>query len=314
MVLSFNRTVYDEGQLYLEIEADFFMEECWITIERRENNNNDESSLKGAPGMKGVKHVFMISIFLFVLAHPAFADAKPIHFKIPASVIDISKENTYPNPTQDLPRLQPSELAKSLLKTSEIPIENPNLIRMFNETSISNAPLAVGYRAKIYLGQWPLNYESTETTVNWEYQQINRNFHDNRGGRTHFQLRYNQEAQRIVQGGLTANIRGADDVKKMMLLKAMEKTQLPLSFQTVVGYGTKHSRVYNVGPKNLGYLYTYAPAVNEKGKVTFGEVYLVLKGNQRKLMIKNVTSQGIGAWIPVQDRISFGFITSPTPR
>ncbi|WP_129730799.1 MULTISPECIES: YfkD famly protein [Bacillaceae] len=264
--------------------------------------------------MKGVKHVFMISIFLLVLAHPAFADAKPIHFKIPASVIDISKENTYPNPTQDLPRLQPSEFAKSLVKTSEIPIENPNLIRMFNETSISNAPLAVGYRAKIYLGQWPLNYESTETTVNWEYQQINRNFHDNRGGRTFFQLRYNQETQRIVHGGLTANIRGAEDVKKMMLLKAMEKTQMPLSFQTVIGYGTKHSRVYNVGPKHLGYLYTYAPAVNEKGKVTFGEVYLVLKGNQRKLMIKNVTSQGIGAWIPVQDRVSFGFMTSPHPR
>ncbi|GAA3316907.1 hypothetical protein GCM10020331_014290 [Ectobacillus funiculus] len=38
-----------------------------------------------------------------------------------------------------------------------------------------------------------------------------------------FQLRYNQEAQRIVHGGLTANIRGAEDVKKMMLLKAMEK-------------------------------------------------------------------------------------------
>lgn len=264
--------------------------------------------------MKGIKHVFMVSLFSLVLALPAFAHAKPAHFRIPASVVDISKENTYPNPTQDLPQLQPSEFSKSLLRTSEIPIENPNLIRMFNETSVSNAPLAVGYRAKIYLGQWPLNYESSETTVNWEYQQINRNFYDNRGSRTFFQLRYNQEAQRIVQGGLTANIRGADDVKKMMLLKAMEKTQLPLSFQTVVGYATKYNRVYNIAPKRLGYLYTYAPAVNEKGKVTFGEVYLVLKGNQRKLMIKNVTSQGIGAWIPVQDRVSFGFITSLNPR
>jgi hypothetical protein len=269
--------------------------------------------------MKRVKYVFMFSFLFLILAMPynAFANkqsAPQAAVKIPSSVINISKENTYPNPTEDLPRLQPSELAKSLLDTSKIPIENLDLIRMLNETSISNAPLAVGYRAKIYLGQWPLNYESTETTVNWEYQQINRNFHDNRGVNTFHQMSYHQETQKIVQGGLTAPIRNAEDVKKMMMLKAAEKTHLPLSFQTVIGYGTRHGRVYNVAPKQLGYLHAYAPAVNEKGKITFGEVYLVLKGNQRKLMIKNVTSQGIGAWIPVQDHLSFGFLTSPTPR
>ncbi|WP_028399792.1 YfkD famly protein [Ectobacillus panaciterrae] len=266
-----------------------------------------------------MKHVFMCFLFFFTLAVPFNAlanksSAPQASVKIPSSVIDISKENTYPNATQDLPRLQPSELAKTLLDTSKISIENLDLIRMFNETSISNAPLAVGYRAKIYLGQWPLNYESMETTVNWEYQQINRNFHDNRGGNTFHQMSYHQDTQKIIQGGLTAPIKNAEDVKKMMMSKAMEKTHLPLAFQTVVGYGTKHSRVYSISPRNLGYLNAYAPAVNEKGKVTFGEVYLVLKGNQRKLMIKNVTSQGIGAWIPIQDHVSFGFMTSPNPR
>ncbi|MBO9131444.1 YfkD famly protein [Bacillus sp. 165] len=275
--------------------------------------------------MKSIKTVVMFFLLSVSLAIPSITFAKtegkpesakqaPVgKITIPSSVVIISKENTYPNPTQDLPRLQPSELAKTLLETSKIKIENPDLIRMFNETSISNAPLAVGYRAKIYLGHWPLNYESTETTINWEYKQINRNFHDNRGAKTYFQLRYNQEAQKIVQGGLTANIKNAEDVKKMMMLTAMEKTNLPLAFQTIVGYGTKHARVYNIAPKHLGYLHAYAPAVNEKGKVTFGEVYLVLKGNQRSLMIKNVTSHGIGAWIPVQDHLSFGFVTSPHP-
>ncbi|MBD4935389.1 hypothetical protein GUF79_04570, partial [Xanthomonas citri pv. citri] len=52
----------------------------------------------------------------------------------------------------------------------------------------------------------------------------------------------------------------------------------------------------------------------EKGKVTYGEVYLVLKGNKRKLVVKNVTSQGIGAWIPVQDHVTFGFQLSSLPR
>ncbi|MCP8969911.1 YfkD famly protein [Ectobacillus ponti] len=264
--------------------------------------------------MRHICKVFTLALLLLACAGPFRAEAANQGFRPPKSVLDISKENTYPNPTQDLPRLQPSKLAAELLKSSPISIENPDLIRILNETSVSNAPLAVGYRAKVYLGQWPLNYESVRTAVNWEYQQINRNYLDNRGGKDYQHLRYNQETQRIIQGGLTARINRAEDVKKMMLLKAMEKTNLPLAFQTVIGYGTKHSRVYNVAPKHLGYLSAYAPAVNEKGKVTFGEVYLVLKGNKRSLMIKNVTSQGIGAWIPVQDHVSFGFMGSRTPR
>ena len=251
----------------------------------------------------------------FILLFPYSSSAKTtINVKMPSSVLNISKDNTYPNEVQDLPRLQPSELAKELLKTSTIRIENPDLIRMFNETSISNAPLAVGYRAKIYLGQWPLNYESTDTTINWEYKQVNRNVYDNRGVERLYPLRYKQESQKTVEGGLTAYIKDTDDVKKMILLKAMEKVQLPLSFKTTIGYGTGNGRVYNISPKQLGYLYAYTPAVNEKGKVTFGEVYLVLKGNQKRLVIKNITSQGIGASIPIQDYVSFKFISSPYPQ
>lgn len=100
----------------------------------------------------------------------------------------------------------------------------------------------------------------------------------------------------------------------MMLLKAAEKTGLPLAFETVIGAGTKKDQVYNIPPKRLGYLYGYAPAVNEKGKVTYGEVYLVLKGNKKKLIIKNVTSQGIGAWIPIQDHVTFGFVATDHPK
>jgi hypothetical protein len=235
-------------------------------------------------------------------------------FKIPNSVMNITKENTYPNPTQDLPYLQPSDLAQQLIETSDVPIENPDLIRMLNETTIADAPLAFGYRATIYMGQWPLRYESSETSANWEYQKINTNMFDNRGGKAAHQIHYQQEAEKHVKGGLTAKIESAEDVKKMMLLKAMQKTNLPLSFQTIIGAGTKKEQVYNIAPKRLGYLYGYAPAINEKGKVTFGEVYLVLKGNKRSLVIKNITSQGIGAWIPIQDHVSFGFVVSERPR
>ncbi|MFY4776428.1 YfkD family protein [Metabacillus sp. RGM 3146] len=234
--------------------------------------------------------------------------------KMPSSVLDLSKDNTYPNPTQDLPHLEPSELAKQLLSTASIKIENPNLIRLMNESSIANTKVAIGYKATIFLGQWALNYDSNETTVNWEYQKINTNKLDNRGGNAPGQMHYVQEQQKRVKGGLTAYIPNAEDVKKMVLMEAMKKTNLPLSFETVIGQGTKKEQVYNIPTRKIGYLNAYTPAVNEKGKVTYGEVYLVLKGHSQKIVIKNVVSQGIGAWIPVQDHASFSYGVYETPR
>ncbi|MEQ2526715.1 hypothetical protein EKG37_10715 [Robertmurraya yapensis] len=264
--------------------------------------------------MKKMIPFLVVGLFILQLSIPNALAAKKVEdIKVPDSVLNITKENTYPNPTQDLPRLQPSELTADLIATTKVKIENPNLIRMLNETNVNSTPFAIGYRAVIYLGHWPLNYESTETAPNWEYQKVNTNYYDNRGGKANYQIHYVQEAQKIVEGGLTAKVPQADDVKKMMLLRAAEKTNLPLAFQTVVGAGTKKGHIYNIAPKRLGYLYGYAPAVNEKGKVTYGEVYLMLKGNKKMIVVKNVTSQGIGAWIPIQDYISFQFIASDKP-
>jgi hypothetical protein len=268
--------------------------------------------------MKGVRAMKKWSLICFIglfFIQSSVMAAKPVQkYTIPNSVMDISQENTYPNPTQDLPYLQPSKFAKELINSANVKIENPELIRLLNESSVSSTPLAIGYRATIYLGQWPLNYQSTETAVNWEYQKINTNLYDNRGSNAPQKIYYKQETQKHVRGGLTAKIPNEDAVKKMMLLTAMKKTNLPLAFNTVIGIGTKKERVYNVPVKKIGYLYAYAPAVNEKGKVTYGEVYIVLKGNKKRIVVKNITTQGIGAWIPVQDRVSFSYVISDSPR
>jgi hypothetical protein len=269
--------------------------------------------------VKKIISALMMLLLLMTFLPSAFAEKAPVKkapfkYQVPSSVRNISKENTYPNSTQDLPLLQPSDLTKKLIDSSKIKIQNPDLIRMLNETSINSTPFAIGYRAIIYLGQWPLNYESTETSPNWEYQKINTNFFDNRGSKVSYQIHYVQEAQKIVRGGLTAKIPNAEDVKKMMLLTAMEKTHLPMAFETVIGGGTKNDHIYNIPANRLGYLFAYAPGVSEKGKVTYGEVYLMLKGSKKFIVIKNVTSQGIGAWIPVQDYVSFGFVSPERPR
>lgn len=272
--------------------------------------------------LKRIGIILLAFLMLLPNIAPAFAEKpkdkqdmpKSKLVAIPNSVMNITKENTYPNPSQDLPKLQPSELTQTLIDSSRVKIENPDLIRMLNETTVNSTPFAIGYKAIVYLGQWPLNYESSETAPNWEYQKINTNFYDNRGGKAPYQIHYVQESQKIIRGGLTAKIPNAEEVKKMMMLKAMQNSGLPLAFETVIGTGTKKDQIYNIPAKRLGYLYGYAPAVNEKGKVTYGEVYLMLKGGKKSIVVKNVTSQGIGAWIPVQDHVSFGFVVSEKPK
>lgn len=269
-----------------------------------------------------MKQLRLAAIFILVFttmclqvsAEKKTASEKKKQLVIPSSVLHIGKENTYSNPDEDLPNLEPSEWTKEILKTTSVKIENPNLIRMLNESAINKTPFAIGLRATIYLGEWPLNYESIETIPNWQYQKINTNYYDNRGGNTNYQVHYVQEVQKVVKGGLTAKVDKAEDVRKMMLMKAMSKTNLPLSFETVIGAGTKKEQRYNIPPQRLGYLYTYAPAISEKGKVTSGEVYLVIKGSKRSIMVKNITSQGIGAWIPLQDYVSFSFNATNQPR
>jgi len=228
-------------------------------------------------------------------------------FEIPSHVLDISKENTYPNTTENQEVIEPSELTKELMEGTDIPIKNPDLIKMLNESTLDPSPVAIGYRGMIYLGRWPLNYESLETNINWEYQKINTNELNNLGGDANQVMNYVQQEQKEIKGALTNKIKNPDDVKKMMLLATKEKTKLPLSYQTIIGKNTKKENSYNIPAEKFGVLNAFAPAVNEKGQVTFGEVYVQLKGSNKGLIIKNVTKQGIGGWIPIQDHVSFSF-------
>lgn len=267
--------------------------------------------------MKRTFSVLAILVCMMLVAHPALAKEKKQQvkeIKIPDYVVNISKENTYPNPTQDVPHLQPSTLADQLLDTVNVKIENPTLIRMLNETNINPSKASIGFRAKIFLGEWPLSYKSEETNVNWEFNRVNVNKVDNRGGQTPQKIHYTQEKEQRVNGDLTAKVQNSDEVKKMMMMAATEKTGLPLAFQTVIGKGTRKDQVYNVHPKKISYLYGYVPAVNEKGEVTYGEVYLSLTGSKMRLEVKNVTHQGIGAWIPIQDHLALRYVTGDQPR
>ncbi|MHA6252670.1 YfkD family protein [Oceanobacillus sp. CAU 1775] len=227
-------------------------------------------------------------------------------FQIPSHVLDISQENTFSNETEDYEQIEASEQTTELIENANVKIKNADMIQLLNETTIKPSPIGIGYRGMIYLGRWPLLYESEETSINWEYQSINKNQLNNSSD-TQQEMTYTQQENKEVKGALTSKIANPDTVRRMIVENAKEKTNLPLAFKATVGRNTKTPSTYQVAAQKTGHLEAYVPAVNEKGEITFGEVYIELKGTKKSLVVKNVTKQKIGAWLPIQDHVSYSF-------
>ncbi|QDI92738.1 hypothetical protein EPH95_17370 [Salicibibacter halophilus] len=228
-------------------------------------------------------------------------------FSKPDHVYDVARENTYSNTSRELPELEPSELTQDLQETAEATIDNPELVSLLNESTIKDSKIPFGTNASIYLGTWALNYDSEHTEMNWEYENINTNEQDNRGGDTVVSLQYKQTQNKEVKGELNSDVPQIDGVKNLMRMKASDKTSLPLSFSSTLGQGTEVGPNYQVEGKKLGVLHGYVPAVHEKGTITYGEVYVKMKGNKRSLEVKNIEKQAVDGWIPVKDHVTLTY-------
>ncbi|WP_143414513.1 YfkD family protein [Halobacillus massiliensis] len=255
--------------------------------------------------MKSLGFIIFISFLLFSL--PFHTVAKEKHPHIPSHVLNISKDNTFPNSTEQQEILEAEDLTGELIYESEVPVVNPELIKMLNGSTIKPSPIAIGYRGEIFLGRWPLSYSSKESNINWEYQQINTNELNNQVGRQTEEISYLQQEEKTVNGGLTTKSKESEQIMRLILLEAQSHSKLPLSYKAVIGRGTEQPNKYAVPVDKVGQLKAFAPALNEKGEVAFGDVYIKLKGSKKMLEIKNVTRQNVGAWIPVQDHVSFSY-------
>ncbi|MFT8319066.1 MAG: YfkD family protein [Sporolactobacillus sp.] len=260
--------------------------------------------------MKKLVSVSICLAFLLCDLLPAAAQSTAISAKMPASVIDISKANTYSNPSHDTSELVPGSHTKILLKTAKTPIENARLIKLLNESTIHPSKWSIGYSARIYLGAWPLNYSSQDTSVNWEYKKVNDNAMDARGIKTIQKVGYLQKSQIKILGGLTSKVPRSGEVRQLIMAKTIQKTQWPISFSTIIGTGTKIDRPFSVQPKQIGHLSGYVPAVYEKGRITYGEVFLILRGGAAELEVKNIVQQNIGAYLPIQDHLFLRYIAN----
>src|SRR5690625_7292331 len=96
---------------------------------------------------------------------------------------------------------------------------NTNLTKIRNETTNKPSPIAIGYRGMVYIGRWALHYESEETAVNWEYQEVNQNELNNLGGERGETISYNQEAEREEKGAWTNQRAKVGDDKNMKIQK-----------------------------------------------------------------------------------------------
>lgn len=258
------------------------------------------------------RHIFIILATIFItMTMPYIASAdkkssknKEERLELPNNVLSITKTNTFPNPSEEMAVVEPSELTKQLLKTINEPIENPEIIKLLNETTVKTTPFTLGYQANIYLGRWPLYYKSESSSIIWDYEHINTNELNNRVGNESQEIKYVQQKDRTVKGALMNQIDEPEMIKKLILQKTKSKATFSVAFSTKVGANTKLNNVYNIGAKKIGVLDAYVPAMNEKGQIVYGDLYVISKGTQVNLQIKNVTKHGIGAWIPIQDHIS----------
>lgn len=226
---------------------------------------------------------------------------------LPKNVLSIMKANTFPNASEEMTIVEPSSFTKELLEGVNEPIENPEIIKILNESSVKTTPFSLGYDADIYLGRWPLYYKSESSSIIWDYEHVNTNELNNKNSDEGQEIKYIQEKEREVKGALMNKIENPDMIKKLILQKTKSKADFSVAFSTKVGANTKLNEIYNVGAKKNGTLDAYIPAVNEKGQVIYGDIYVRSKGSKVTLDVKNVTKHGIGAWIPIQDHIALTY-------
>lgn len=226
---------------------------------------------------------------------------------LPDSVISIEKTNTYTNTAEDIEIVEPNSFTKQLLEKTDVKVENPEIIKILNESTIKTTPISFGYNANIYLGRWPLRYQSENTEIIRDYAHVNTNELANKGTNEVQELTYKQEADKVVKGALTNKVDHQTIIKKMLLQKVKEKADFPLAYETRVGVNTKLNHLYNVDVEKVGLLDAYVPAIQEKGKILYGDIYVMSKGSHAHLEIKNLTKQEIGAWIPIQDYLSLSY-------
>ncbi|WP_017473747.1 YfkD family protein [Amphibacillus jilinensis] len=217
---------------------------------------------------------------------------------LPSHVQSVEEENTVEQKQETIKDIDVEGFVEKLLKKSEVEITNPHFIEQLNATDVNNSKFAFGYSSEVYLGRWPLHYQSKETSVNWAYQKINENFVSG----TPLTYLQNEEAQ--ISGGIQNKVANSDQVQSMVLTSVSERVEWPIAYKAVFG-ATTEKQIPLANEAGAERLEAYAAAVKESGIITYGEVYLSMTGRNQTLKIKNVVEEEVMTWLPIQHYLAF---------
>lgn len=244
---------------------------------------------------------FLPLLFFFCLSTDVFAETDlPTAFSehIPSHVQSVEDENTVEQKSREVVETEAEGLAKEWLEKSDIDITNPHFIEQLNGTDVNRSIFAFGYSSEVYLGRWPLTYQSTGSSVNWAYQKVNDNYI------AEGQLMYVQNEEEQVNGGLQSKVANSDQVQNMILKNTRERINWPIDYQAVFGSNTE-KKLPMSNETAANHLEAYVGAVKETGSITYGEVYLTMTGRKQELTVKNIIEEEVVAWLPIQNHLAF---------
>lgn len=218
--------------------------------------------------------------------------------QIPSHVQSIEQENTAQQKNREFIDVERTALTQKWIEESDLKITNPYLINQLNETEVKRSFFAFSYSSEVYLGRWPLFYQSTESSVNWNYQKINNNYVAKEV------INYFQNEDQLISGGLHSQVSNSEQVQNMILEDTRKRIVWPIDYQATFGAQTK-KQISMTNSSGSEQLEAYGGAVKETGTVTYGEVYLSMTGRKQELIVKNVVEQEVTAWLPVQNYLAF---------
>src|SRR5699024_337593 len=185
-------------------------------------------------------------------------------------------------------RVQANEQTKEMIQ--DLKIENNRLIQLLNEAHFKANMFSFGIDVDIYVGRWPIHYDFDLVEVKNDYHFIG-DVETKEGKKV-----YRQEENEVVQGALTHHLEESEEVKCLMIDTIHREKEMAATFKLTIKKGQIFEEKYLQDE-------VYVPALHVDGKVHYADVYLKWRGKRAKVILKNKTSEQIGAWLPIRHHV-----------
>lgn len=181
----------------------------------------------------------------------------------------------------------------ALFAELDIHVSNRELIHLLNESDFSVRRFSFRTDALVYLGRWVLHYEPEKLSLVRDFSELGVVF------APEGKLDYVVPSRHMVQGALKRKHLMADGVKQVIRDEVQRVTELPADFTVAF----KQNVSVDASVADEGEYSMFVPAVLTEGYVVYADVYLEMKGKERKLLLKNKLKEKAGAWLPVGNRL-----------